>query len=238
MRSRATTAALRIGLLLAALSWAAPSRGADPDKGPWGELALKGGRVLHNAKVLSDEGDNLVVRCDEGLVKVAKTNLPPAVAEAYPTAPAAPSGPQMVMMPFDPDRAPVIEEPDDRPKPKPAAKPAVKPVPAPGEAQGAAPSLVFKGCTITSFTMKPFQNSQGCAEVVLQNDGEAKAVILPGDIVCVTTDGKRLLGRLIVVDGFPPSVKRRQVVQPSSSVTLQVAFSNDALEVSDVVWAH
>jgi hypothetical protein len=234
MRFRATIAALRIGLVLAAGSWAALSRGADPALGPWPELPLKGGRVLHGAKVLSDEGANLVLRCDEGLVKVAKSDLPPSVAAAYPQAPDAPPGSQMVMRPFDPDKAPLVDDPYDRPKPKAAAKPAS----AQSEMPIAAQSPVFKGCTIASFTMKPFLNAQGCAEVVVQNDSEARAVILPGDIVCVTSDGKHLVGRQIVVDGFPPVIKRRQVVPPLSSVTLQVAFSNDALEVSDVAWTR
>ena len=234
MRSRATIAALRIGLLLAAGSWAVPSQGADPALGPWGELSLKGGRVLHSAKVLSDEGDNLVMRCDEGLVKVAKLNLPQAVAEAYATKPAEPSEPQMVMMPFDPDKAPLVEDPDDRPKPKAAAKAAAAPV----EAAVAAPSLVFKGCTIASFTMRAFQSSLGCAEVVVQNDTDARAVIFPRDIACVTADGKRLVGRQIVMDGFPPVIKRRQVVPPLASADFQVTFSNEALDISGVRWAR
>jgi hypothetical protein len=231
MWSRAITAAFRRGLFMAAFASAAcASRGADPGPaGPWDSLALKGGRVLHNATVLSDEGDNVVIRCDEGLVKVAKSSLPQAAADAFPAKAPAPAAVQMVMQPFNPDVLPVgPPEPEAKPKPAPPkATPAAK----------AAPSLVYKGCTIESFTMKPFQNSLGCAEVVLQNGSDARVVVLAGDFACITTAGKRLGGRQIVVDGFPPFVKRQQVVPPGGSVDLMVTFSNDSLDGSTVQWA-
>jgi hypothetical protein len=234
MGSRATIAALRIGALLAAcVLAAAASRGADAGaQGPWDALALKGGRVLHNARVLSDEGDSVVIRCDEGLVKVAKSSLPQAAADAYPAKPQAPAGPEMVMMPFNPDAAPTLQEPEEKPKPKP--KPAANTAVAPA----ASPSPVFKGCTIASFSMKPFQNSLGCAEVVVQNATEARVVLLPGDIACVTAAGKRLGGRQIVMDGFPPVIKRRQVIPPLGSADFMVTFSNESLDGSSVLWAR
>jgi hypothetical protein len=209
---------------------ACASRGADPGPaGPWDTLAIKGGRVLHNATVLSDEGDSVVIRCDEGLVKVAKSSLPQAAADAYPAKAPAPMEPQMVMQPFNPDVLPVAPEPEARPKPGP---PKVTPAPK------AAPSLVFKGCTIASFTMKPFQNSLGCAEVVVQNGSESPVVILPGDLACVAPAGKRLGGRQIVVDGFPPVIKRRQIVPPMGSADFMVTFSSDSLDGSTVQWAR
>jgi hypothetical protein len=198
--------------------------------GPWDSLALKGGRVLHNAKVMSDEGDSVVIRCDEGLVKVAKASLPQAASEAGLAKAPAPPGPEMVMQPFNPDPIQVVPEPEA--KPRPAARPTPTPAPA------AAPSPVFKGCTIQSFSPRPFQNSLGCAEVVILNDTDAPVVIFPGDIVCVTADGKRLGGRQIVTDGFPPVVRRREVVPPRGSAVNQVTFTDAALDIASVQWAR
>jgi hypothetical protein len=234
MWSRACIAALRSGLLVAwcllanMSSWA-----ADPGaSGPWDSLVLRGGRVLHNAKVMSDEGDSLVIRCDEGLLKVAKSSLPQA-AGANPSAAPSSAAPEMVMQPFDPDAAPPSE-------PDPQAKPKIKPKPAPERASAAkaAQGPVFKGCTIASFTMKPFQNSLGAAQVVVENGTDAPVVIIAGNFVCVTADGKRLAGRQIVMDGFPPIIKRRQVVPPRGNVDVQVTFSNDAVDASSVQWAQ
>jgi hypothetical protein len=232
MRPRASTAAARAVFLWAACVLGAVSRGADSGQGPWPELALKGGRVLHNAKVLSDEGDNVVVRCDEGLVKVAKSSLPQAASAAYPARPEAAAPQEMVMAPFDPDRAPLEVEPEAKAKAKPAAAAAKAPPPAAGV------TSVFKGCSITSFTMKTFHNSLGCVEVVVQNASDARALILPGDFACITSDGKRLDGRQIVEDGFPQVVKRRQFVPALGSADFVVTFANEALDVSDVRWAR
>ena len=49
---------------------------AAPTPTPIPTLKLKDGRVLHNVQVRSNEDDSIVVRADEGLVKVAKSNLP------------------------------------------------------------------------------------------------------------------------------------------------------------------
>lgn len=230
---RARVASLRCMLLLAAcLALPRLSAAGDPAAlGPWAALELKGGRVLHNARVLSDEGDSIVVRCDEGLVKVAKDSLPPAVADAMPAKPApaaAHPGPDMVMKPFNPDSI----EPDPAPenKGRPARKPAE-------EAKTDA-DPVYKGCTIVSFRVKPYQNSLGCAEVDIRNDGESPVVIVPGNIVCVTAAGARLRGRFFIVDGFPPFAKRREVVPAHGNVDMQVTFSNEALDVASVLWAR
>jgi hypothetical protein len=236
MWSRARIAAVRPGLLVASCLLASlPCRAADPGAaGPWDALVLKGGRVLHNAKVMSDEGDSLVIRCDEGLVKVPKSIMPQAANANPPPPAAAGSTPaqEMVMMPFNPDSAPTVPEPQEKPKPKP------KPAPTPSPVQKAALNPVFKGCTITSFTMRPFQTSLGCAEVVIQNGTEAPVLILPGDIACITAEGKRLAGRQIVMDGFPPIIRRRQVVPPEGSIDIVVTFSNDALDTPTVQWAR
>ena len=234
MWSRARIAALRSGFMVACCLLASlASRAADTGAaGPWDTLVLKSGRVLHNAKVMSDEGDSLVIRCDEGLVKVPKSGLPQAaIANPPPSAPVAAQAQEMVMMPFNPDSAPTVPEPQEKPKTKP------KPAPSPVPAAKAAQNPIFKGCTITSFTMKPFQTSLGCAEVVIQTGTEAPVVISPGDIACITAEGKRLGGRQIVMDGFPPIIRRRQVVPPEGSVDILVTFSNDALDTPTVQWA-
>jgi hypothetical protein len=228
MWSRARVAALRSGLLLTACLLA---RGAaDPGAtGSWESLVLKGGRVLHRARILSDEGESVVIRCDEGLLKVAKSSLPAPFSD--PARPEAPAAAQMVMQPFDPDLAPSVPEPQ--------AKPKAKPKPAPEKAPPARSPRdpAFKGCTITGFTMKPFQNSLGCAQVEVENAADTAVVILPANFVCVTADGKRLPGRQIVTDGFPPIISRREVIPPHGSVEIEVTFSNDSLDAPSVEWA-
>jgi hypothetical protein len=62
-------------------------------------------------------------------------------------------------------------------------------------------------------------------------------MILPGNFACVTADGKRLAGRQIVIDGFPPIIRRRQIVPPHGSSDFEVTFSNDALDAPVVQWA-
>jgi hypothetical protein len=201
--------------------------------GPWEALTLKGGRVLHHARVLSDEGEALVIRCDEGLVKAPKSALPRFAAQALAPAPApVPDGSQMVMERFDPDSFQPEPEPEARPKP--AQKPA------PNTVQGAPrePSVAFMGCTIESFAAKPFQNSLGCAEVVIRNPTDSPVVIRSGDIVCVTAEGRRLVGRQIVSDGFPPVVKRREVVPPNGSLENLFTFSDEAVEIASMQWTR
>jgi hypothetical protein len=190
-------------------------------------LELKDGRVLHNVRVMSDEAESIVVRADEGLLKIAKSNLPKAVAEAHPVSPQPPATPEMVMQPFNPVLPAAAPEPESKPKPVAKQAPAPK----------AGPNPVFKGCTIVSFQMKPYNNSLGCAEVVIRNDADSPAVILPGDIVCVTADGARHNGRQIVTDAFPPIVKRREIVPAHGSVDDQVTFVNDAIDISNLQWA-
>ncbi len=193
-------------------------------------LQLRDGRVLHNAAVITDEGDSVVLRADEGLFKLAKTDLPQALSASYPAPKPTPVGEQMVMVPFNPNPPDAIAEPDARPKPKPAPTTAPKPM----ENSG----LLFNGCSIVSFQAKAFQNVAGCAEVGIANGTDAPVVIYPRNFVCVTSSGARRQGRYIVTDGFPPTIKRRDVVPARGTVEEIIIFSNDALDVSSVQWAR
>jgi hypothetical protein len=194
-------------------------------------LELKDGRVLHHVKVMSEEPDSIVVRADEGLVKVEKADLPKAAAEIYAVKP-GPKEPELMMQRFDPNQ--VVEAPVQEP----GAKPAPKPVPKPAKPAAPANNPVFKGCTIISFQMKAFQTVLGCAEVVIHNDTDTVVEIRPGDIVCMTIAGNRLIGRNLVTDGFPPRVKRREFIAPRGDMDDLVTFANDAIEIASVQWAR
>jgi hypothetical protein len=180
---------------------------------PMATLGLRDGRVLHNVRVISNGPDNIVVRADEGLIKVAKSNLPQAAADAYPVRPELPqAAPQQVVGP--------------------------KPVPKPTQNQKPALNPVFKGCVLVSFQMKPYHNSLGCAEVVIRNDSGAAVVIFPRDIVCVMTAGTRYAGRqFVAADASPPIVKRREIVPTHGSASDLLTFVNDAIDISSVQWA-
>jgi len=134
------------------------------------------------------------------------------------------------MEPFNPNLPPE----------KPPVPPPKPPAPAPRQAQPAKPmaSLVYKGCSIISFQPKTFQNVLGCAEVVIRNDSDSPVVILPRDLVCLTVDGGRHGGRVIVADGIPPIMKRREVVPSHGQIDDVVTFTDDALEFTGVQWAH
>ena len=228
-RPRAPLSALPFAAALAACLLVLAARAGDPGPTPvMATLELRDGRVLHNVRVMSEEAESIVIRADEGLLKVAKSNLTKAAADAYPVKPPPPAAPEMVMQAFNPALPMAAPEQDPRPGPVP------KQVPAPGDG----PNPVFKGCTIVSFRMKPYNNSLGCTEVVIRNDGDTPATILPRDIVCLTAGGERLGGRQIVTDGFPPVVKRREIVPAHGSVDDQVTFVNEALDISSVQWAN
>jgi hypothetical protein len=227
----------RIGFLAAALLLAPAALSADPaPPASIASLQLKDGRVLHNLKVMSDEGANVVVRADEGLLKIAKTNLPAALADAYAAKPRAtvPAGPvQYVMQRFDPN------EPPEAPPPEPGAKPKAN---AAAKAGAAAPtamgSAIYKGCTIISFQIKSFQSVQGCAEVVIRNDTDEKVMIRPAEITCTTADGARHVARNIITDSFPPNVKRREFVPAKGELDDIFAFANEPLEITAVQWSR
>ena len=223
-----------IGLVLALGAWASA---ACADPAPGADLALKDGRVLHHASILRDEGQSLVIRADEGLVKVSKDDLPDPVPGALPVktadAPAPAEPVPLVMQPFNPDAAPSGQAPSPEPK-----KPAPRPTgPAPQKAKPAA-SLVYKGCSITSFQVKPYQGVQGCVEVVVSNPTNQIVILRPWDFVCVTAQGARHVGRNIITDGYPPHLKRREVVPQQGQIDDIVTFTDDALDNPTVQWAH
>jgi len=226
---RRSQAALFLAFCMAAPLGARASDAGQP--AVMASLELRDGRILHNVRIMSDESDSVVVRADEGLFKVLKSDLPPALAGITPARPASPQGPEMVMQAFDPNQ--IVEAPRDE-APKPAPKPAQKAPrgPAPG------PNPVFKGCSIISFKVKAFQTSVGCAEVVIHNDGDAAVELRPGDIVCLTADGARHAGRNLVTDAFPPVVRRREFIPPHGDLDDIVTFTNDALDITAVQWAR
>lgn len=228
----ARTRARCLGALLVAFSLApAVARADDSAASPAvAVLQLRDGRVLHNAKVIADEGDSVVIRSDEGLIKLAKTALPQTVAASYPAPTPTPASEQMVMVPFNPSPVDAAPEPDPRPKPKPAPNNVSKPL--------QASPLSFKGCTIVSFQPKSFQSSAGCAEVVFANGTDAPVVIFPRNLVCVTSSGARFQGRFIVTDGFPPIIKRRDVVPAQGTLDEIITFTNDTIDISSVQWGR
>jgi hypothetical protein len=217
-------------LVVACFLVSAPSTVADPPSPAVAALNLGDGRVLHNARVVADEGDSVVIKSDEGLIKVAKADLPQALGSAYPAPPPPMDTTKMVMVPFNPNAAEPAPEYEPGAKPKPAQPNTPKP------AQGS--PLEFRGCTVVSFQMKAFQEVQGCAEVVIRNDSEAPVVLFPRNLVCVTGAGTRVAGRYFVSDGFPPIIKRREVVPAQGSIDDLVTFSNEALDISKVQWGR
>jgi len=199
---------------------------AAPSPTPVALLLLRDGRALHNVRVMSSGPDGIVVNADEGLMKVPRANLPDAVADTLP-APQA-GGADTVMQPFNPDQGQAAPTPTPRPKPPQKPAPAPKPTPNP----------VFRGCAIASFQMKPFQNVLGSAEVVIRNDTDSNAVILPGDITCVTDSGALHRGRKFVVDAYPPIVRRRETVPAHGTLDEQVTFTNESLQITAVRWSR
>ncbi len=88
-----------------------------------------------------------------------------------------------------------------------------------------------------SFQSKPFQTSLGCAEVDIRNDTDDPVVIYPGEIICVTTNGLRRQGRLMVVDkGHPEHPEAGSDPGPATSGTS--SRSCEALDISYVLWAR
>jgi hypothetical protein len=228
MRPRALTGLLAAACLLMPLVPLA----ADTPPPPMATMVLKDGRVLHNARVMSDGGASVVVRADEGLVQVEKSDLPQALADAYPAKAPAPADPEYVMQRFDPNQAPEAPAPEPGAKPKP--KPNAGAAPAPGQAAGAA----YRGCMIVSFQKKPFENVLGCAEVVIQNDTEDNVQIRPGDFVCITAAGARRVGRNIFANTFPPSVKRREFVPAHGQLDDIITFANEDMDIASVQWSR
>ena len=227
MRPRART-----GLLAAACLLMPAMLAADTAPPPTATMVLRDGRVLHNARVMSDGGASVVVRADEGLVQVAKSDLPQALADAYPVKAPAPEGAEYVMQRFDPNQAPEAPAPEPGAKPKP--KPNAGATPAPGQVA----SVVYKGCTIVSFQKKSFESVLGCAEVVIQNDTDDNVQIRPGDFVCITPAGARHPGRNIFANTFPPSVKRREFVPAHGQLDDIITFGNEDMDIASVQWSR
>jgi len=221
-------------LIAVVLALASGPLRADPSSG--GDLALKDGRVLHHASVLRDEGDGLVIRADEGLVKVARDLLPEAPADSPQVrVPDRADTAPLVMRPFNPDQAPADSPAAPVPVPsKPPAKPAS---PAPQRPRPAA-SPEYKGCTIASFQVKAYQGVLGCVEVVVRNPTDQIVILRPWDFACVTAEGARHVGRNIITDGYPPHLKRREVVPQQGEIDDIVTFTDTALDNPVVVWSH
>jgi|CZKI01.1.fsa_nt_gi hypothetical protein len=223
---------LCLPLIAVCLLAPAPSRSAEhsptPTPTPIPVLTLDDGRVFHNVRIKSVEQDSIVVRADEGLVKIAKANLPQDLAYAYAAKSDEAGAQDMVMQPFNPNA------PQAAPGQPPPTRPAPKPTPTPKPTRDA----LYKGCSIVSFQPKAFQTSLGCVEVVIRNDTDTPVLINPGEIVCVTTMGARHSGRIFVTDGIPPIIKRVEVVPARGDVDDILTFTNDALDISYVQWAR
>jgi hypothetical protein len=212
MRSQARLLALAAALLLAPLAL----RAADPGMpGPFALLPLKDGRLLHNVKIISNQPDSIVVKADEGLLKLAKANLPQGVASAIPAKAAPAPRPVYVTQPFNPDKQLGAS---------------------PGAVNKLENASTYKGCSIVSFQSKAFQNSLGCAEVVIRNDSDTPADIFPGNLVCITTSGARHIGRNLIINGDTPVVKRVETIPGRGEIDELVTFTNDALDISYVQW--
>jgi len=229
------TVPVRLGLLVTACLLLRAAAAADPAP-LLPSVALRDGRVLHNVRIMDNEGDSIVVHADEGLLKIAKSNLPADLSDGLPSPPQPKPGPPadggMVMQGFDPNQAPA-QDPEAKPAPKVTPPPNAPPKPAPAVA-----NPVFKGCTVVSFGPKAFDNVLGCAEVVIRNDTDAPVIIVPRDIVCIAVGGVRHGGRFIVTDGFPPHIKRREFVPPRGEVDDIVTFTDTAIDISSVQWAR
>jgi hypothetical protein len=230
---------VRLGFMAAAfLLLAAAPLGADPAPAPQilATLTLADGRVLHNARIMPNEGNLVAIHADEGLLLVAKSLLPVGMVAPPQVGQTAPADPGMMMQSFDPNQAPA-QDPEAKPVPK------VKPVPnVPGTPKSAAPraavNAVFKGCSVVSFEPKAFQNVQGCAEVVIRNDTDNVVLLTPRDILCLTAEGARHQGRFFVTDGFPPGIKRREFVPAQGQIDDVVTFTDDKIDIASVQWTR
>ena len=208
---------LRLLLLAACLGLVARAAGSI------GDIQLKSGKVLHKVKVLSDEPDSLVVFATEGMMKVKKADLPPALAARFPEREAPPPPPPPLV---NKSLSDVPPEPETR-QARPPAAPPVDP-------------NLFMGCLITNYQVKPVQATLGCVEVTIHNSTEAAVTIAPKMIGCITTDGKRHTGgRFFVInDAGSMTMKRQETIPASGDVTDVVYFQTDALDLQTVGWAR
>ena len=189
-----------------------------------GDIPLKTGKVLHHAKLISDQFDSLVVFSAEGMVKVRKADLPDALAKRYPERAAPPPPPApLISKPL------TLDAPDEAGRPRPAPPPVAAP---------ADPNL-FRGCLITNFAAKPVQGTLGCVEVTIHNSTESPVDITPAMIRCVTTDGKVHPGmRFFVVNDLGSmTMKKTETVPPSGDVTDVVFFQQLEMDIQSLSWA-
>ena len=188
-----------------------------------GTLELKGGRVLHNAKILSDQWDSVVVYSTEGMVKVKKSDLPPALQAKYPMKEAPP--PPMVS-----PKVTINEPPQKR----------VAPPPAPPKDDAKSNNTgIYQGLMILNFHPEPMQATQGCVSVTIHNTGSDPVKITPDMIVCVKADGGQYVGkRFFSIVDQGTMVKTTDSVAPSADVTEIVFFQNDPLDMQDIRWAR
>jgi hypothetical protein len=215
------------GCLLAISVLSAPDPVPTPTPSPIPTLKLNDGRVFHNAQVRKDEDTSLVIRADEGLLKISKASLPPDLAGAYPIRQPAEKA-EMVMQPFNPNGPQISPY-----QPAPGSKTSLRPTPTPARAKG-----VYKGCTIVSFEPRAFQTSQGCVEIVIRNDTDDPVVIAPGEVICVATNGSRRQGRFFVIDGDTPQVRRTETIPAHGDIREMLTFTNEAIDISYVLWAR
>jgi hypothetical protein len=218
-------------LVLAPVARAADTAPVPPQLVP--SVTLRDGRVLHNVKVMSTQATSVIVHADEGLIGIARANLPPGFVPAAPEQAADLPGAQTIMQTFNPNDAPMLDQEQQKPAPKVTPVPKTTEPPRPAQA-----NPVFKGCTIVSFQMKAFGTAQGCAEVVIRNDSDAPVIIVPRDFVCVAKTGQRRGGRFLVTDGFPPQIRRRDSVPSQGQLTDIVTFTDDMIDMSTVQWAR
>lgn len=213
----------RCGVLGAALVLIAAVAAADPPAPPtqWTVLELKGGRVLHNARLISNETDSIVVRADEGLVKVAKVTLPDSVAALYAVKAPVAGPPEMMMVPFNGDPANAVRPQD------PAEKAVVNGV----------DRKLFKGCTIVGFQPRVYRRMLGCAEITVRNDTDTAIEVSAADFTCIAAGLGPIPGRFMVVEGDPTSRKLKEVIPPHGDVDDILAFSAKPLEITGVQWS-
>ena len=217
---------------IVALTLGGLCHGADAPEN--GEVELLDGRVLHHVRVLEDEGASIVIRADEGLIKVAKDDLPASAhLRLAPKAAQGSADSSLVMKPFDPDLVPA--EAPAAPEPN---KPAPRPASPPPQGVHPAVSAVYKGCSIKSFQVKPYQGALGCLEVIVSNPTDQVVVLHPGDFVCITSSGSRHIGRNLITEGYPPRLKRREVVPQQGEIDDIVTFTEERLDNPTVEWAH
>ena len=195
-------------------------------------VPLKDGRTLHSARVIDSGAGWVTLRSDEGIFKVAASDLPAGMAVPLAPVPrgadAPPSG--MVFERFDPNQEPISEAPP------PAQKPAVA-VPKPAAA-AADQTSEYRGCEIASFEPKEVQGVQGCAVVVIRNSSFEGVVLRPGEISCTIAGGGRRPGRFFFSDTVPVSVLRREVVPAHGELTVIVTFANTPLDITAVLWSR